>query len=308
MKSVFGKWLTRIPYIRYAYLYKHNSSFRPGHYYSPVADVDDLEERQDKIWAPRKLTGIDLNETEQKEFMAYLLKNESGLNIPWEKTPSKRYFGASPSYPYVDGIALYSMVVKCRPRNIIEIGSGSSSGCMLDACDLHGIETNFTFIEPEPQYILNKVLESNDYTNPKINIIKKRVQEVPPEYFKILQRDDILFIDSSHVSKPGSDVNYLLTEVLPILNTGVRIHFHDIYYPFEYTKEYLLELKLVWSEVYSVHNFLLFNSSFKILFFSDYMKLKLEEDDYFAADFPEAASSLFCKNPIRPKNLWIQRV
>jgi hypothetical protein len=134
------------------------------------------------------------------------------------------------------------------------------------------------------------------------------VQEVSASEFKVLQRNDILFIDSSHVSKPGSDVNYLLTEVLPLLNSGVIIHFHDIYYPFEYTKEYLLELKLLWSEVYSVHNFLLFNDSFKILFFSDYMRLQLTEDPSFAASFPQAGASQFCNNSIRPKNLWIQRV
>jgi hypothetical protein len=89
MKKLIGKILTRIPYVRYAYLYKHNASFRPGHYYSPVADVDDLRERQTEIWAEKKLLGIDLNEDTQKEFMTYLLNNESGFDIPWEKDPLK---------------------------------------------------------------------------------------------------------------------------------------------------------------------------------------------------------------------------
>jgi hypothetical protein len=179
---------------------------------------------------------------------------------------------------------------------------------MIDLCEQRGLGTKFTFIEPEPQWCLSKVLKKDDYENPGITILEKRVQEVSAAEFKLLQRNDILFIDSSHVSKPGSDVNYLLTEVLPILNSGVIIHFHDIYYPFEYTKEYLLDLKLLWSEVYSVHNFLLFNDSFKILFFSDYMRLKLTEDRSFASLYPQAASSQFCKHSTRPKNLWIQRV
>jgi len=155
---------------------------------------------------------------------------------------------------------------------------------------------------------LDNVLKKGDYNNIGIKLIRERVQKVSPADFSILEKNDILFIDSSHVSKPGSDVNYLLTEILPTLNKGVIIHFHDIYYPFEYTKEYLLELKLLWSEVYSVHNFLLFNSSFKILFFSDYMRLKVAEDPSFASTFPQAGSSHFCNHPVRPKSLWIQRI
>jgi len=307
MKKFIGKLLTRIPYIRYAYLYKHNSSFRPGHYYSPVADVDDIRDREADIWAPKKLVGVDLNEDEQKDFLTYLLNNESGFNIPSKKEPSKRYYAESPSYPYVDGVVLHAMMAKYKPKNVIEIGSGSSSGCMIDASEQYRLNTNFTLVEPTPQYCLDKVLEKGDYENLGIKLIKERVQKVSPEEFKILQRNDILFIDSSHVAKPGSEVNYLLTEVLPILNEGVIIHFHDIYYPFEYTKEYLLDLKLVWSEIYSVHNFLLFNNSFKIIFFSDQMRSKLTADASFASEFPQAASSLFCNHPVRPKNLWIQR-
>jgi hypothetical protein len=233
IKKIIGNFLTRIPYVRYAYLYKHNSSFRPGHYYSPVADVDDLRERQADIWADKKLPGIDLNDDAQKEFMTYLLNNESNLDIPWEKEPSKRYYGNSPSYQYVDGIVLHAMMAKYAPRNVIEVGSGASSGCMIDAKEMHGFKTKFIFIEPEPQWCLDKVLKKDDYKNTGITLIKERVQKVSPDEFRILGENDILFIDSSHVSKPGSDVNYLLTEILPTLNKGVIIHFHDIYYPFE---------------------------------------------------------------------------
>ena len=308
MNKILGRILTRIPYIRYAYLYKHNTSFRPGHYYSPVADVDDLKARQEEIWAPRDLPGIDMNSEAQRECLRFLLENETALDIPMKQLPPKRYYGESASYPYVDGVVLQSMLARFKPRNVMEVGSGFSSGGMLDVCEKYGLKTQFTFIEPEPKWCLSAVLRKDDYSNPQIKVIEKRVQEVHTSEFSILQRNDILFIDSSHVSKPGSDVNYLLTQVLPRLNSGVIVHFHDIYYPFEYTKEYLLELGLLWSEVYSVHNFLLFNDQFKILFFSDYMRQKVNEDPAFAASFPQAASSAFCKNPIRPKNLWIQRV
>jgi hypothetical protein len=56
------------------------------------------------------------------------------------------------------------------------------------------------------------------------------------EKFAALGENDILFIDSTHVAKVGSDVNYLFFEVLPNLNPGVLIHIHDIFYPFELSK------------------------------------------------------------------------
>lgn len=109
------------------------------------------------------------------------------------------------------------------------------------------------------------------------------------------------------VGKMLTSIPYIRHAYLSKHNKGVLIHFHDIYYPFEYTREYLLEMKLVWNEVYNVHNFLLFNSSFKILFFSDYMRLKLAENAAFASNFPQIKASLYFNHPTRSKNFWIQR-
>jgi predicted O-methyltransferase YrrM len=304
MKKLIGKILLNTPYLRHAYLSKHHSRFRPGHYYSPVPDVDELNERQEEIWRTKQLPGIELNEGEQKEFLDYLLKNESNFSVPHKKDVSKLYSGDMLSYPYVDGVVLHAMMAKFRPKHVIEVGSGSSSVCMIDASVQHGIGTKFTFVEPEPQYCLDNVLKQEDREKHGVTLIKKRVQEVSAESFSILKNNDILFIDSSHVSKAGSDVNYILTEILPTLNKGVIVHFHDIYYPFEYTREYLLQEKLVWNEVYSLHNFLLFNSAFKIIFFSDYMRLKTMEDRNFKTN----KSSDFLADPVRPKNIWIQRM
>jgi hypothetical protein len=105
-------------------------------------------------------------------------------------------------------------------------------------------------------------------------------------------------IDNSHVSKTGSDVNYVMTEILPRLNKGVLIHIHDIFFPFEYPKDWLLDLKLNWNEIYVVHNFLLFNDHFEILFFSDYMQQKLGHE--YRSRIP-----LFFKD--RPGSLWLRK-
>ena len=160
------------------------------------------------------------------------------------------------------------MLNKLKPRKLIEVGSGFSSALILDTKDeflKYPIE--LTFIDPNPQDRLTALLKDEDYKT--TTIIKDIVQNTSIETFRELKENDILLIDNSHVSKTGSDVNYLMTDILPNLNKGVVVHIHDIFYPFEYPKEWLFNTRLNWNEIYSVHNFLLFNSAFKILFFSD---------------------------------------
>lgn len=124
-----------------------------------------------------------------------------------------------------------------------------------------------TFVEPYPT-LLKKLIKNKATDDYKI--INKKVQEVSIDVFKELKEGDFLFIDSSHVSKTGSDVNYELFEILPSLNSGVIIHIHDIFYPFEYPKEWVLEGRN-WNENYLLRAFLSYNKDFEILFFSQYL-------------------------------------
>ena len=87
----------------------------------------------------------------------------------------------------------------------------------------------------------------------------------------MLEKNDILFIDSTHVSKAGSDVNYILFEILPTLKEGVIIHFHDVFYPFEYPQGWI-EKGFAWNEDYLLRAFLMYNSNFELLFFNTYME------------------------------------
>ena len=167
-----------------------------------------------------------------------------------------------------DAIVLYSMLRKHRPKRIIEIGSGFSSAAMLDVNDLfldHSIK--FTFIEPNPQRLMG-LLNQTDRTN--IKIIESLAQRVSLDLFAELQENDILFIDSSHVAKLGSDVNHIIFNILPQLNSGVLVHFHDIRYPFEYPRS-TIEMGIAWNEAYFLRAFLMFNEQFRIHFFNSYM-------------------------------------
>lgn len=298
-ENIFGRILSKLPYLRYAHLYRKNVAHRPGHFYSPVVDLDDLESRQAQIWSAKSLKGVNMNEAQQRQLMDDMA--EAAKVIPFSSQPSQnnlRYYFDNKTYAHADGMALFNILLKFKPKRVIEIGSGFSSALMLDTNDkVLNNSIHFTFIEPNPDISLRRLLRQEDYKNTDVK--QQLVQEVDPQIFTTLQENDILMIDNSHVSKTGSDVNYLMSEVLPILNKGVIIHIHDIFYPFEYPKEWLFEHKLNWNEIYTVHNFLLFNNTFEILFFSDFVQQQTK------AQYADKAP-LFFKD--RPSSLWLRKV
>src|SRR5450756_1321944 len=118
-----------------------------------------------------------------------------------------------------------------------------------------------TFIEPYPGR-LRSLLRAEDAKS--CTIVEKTVQNADLNLFTALEAGDILFIDSSHVSKAGSDVNYLLFEIFPRLKPGVWIHIHDIFSGFEYPDAWLKEGR-AWNEDYIIRAFLQFNDSFEIM-------------------------------------------
>ncbi len=129
-------------------------------------------------------------------------------------------------------------------------------------------------------------------------ILEKGVQDVPLSVFECLEANDILFIDSTHVCKTGSDVNYLFFEVLPRLKPGVVVHVHDIFHPFEYPKRWVMEGR-AWNEVYLLRAFLQFNSAFKVLLFANYLSTFHRES--LVAALPMCQGNF-------GGNIWLQRV
>ena len=89
---------------------------------------------------------------------------------------------------------------------------------------------------------------------------------------------DILFIDSSHTVKIGGDVNYLFFEVLPRHKPGVIVHVHDIFLPFEYRRDWVLDEFRFWNEQYLLQAFLTFNSEFEVLLANSYLNHYHQED------------------------------
>jgi hypothetical protein len=166
-----------------------------------------------------------------------------------------------------DATVYYAMLQHLRPRRIMEIGSGFTSALALDARERGLPDLELTFIEPYPDRLYD-LLGERDRAN--CTIIPSPVQDVPIESFDQLGEGDILFVDNSHVAKTGSDVNWIMFNVMPRLADGVVVHIHDIHWPFEYIAEWLEDGRS-WSEIYLVRAFLMFNGRCSVLLFNDWM-------------------------------------
>jgi predicted O-methyltransferase YrrM len=255
----------------------------PGHFYSPIPDREEIRQREDIIFErhPSEIPGICLNTDEQLRLLEEFMGFYKELPFTAEPTDGCRYFFNNDYYCHSDGIFLYSVIRYFKPRNIIEVGSGFSSLCILDTNEKFFDDSILCqFIEPYPERLLSQ-LKPGDLERSEIT--EKKLQDVDLDLFDRLGENDLLVIDSTHVTKTGSDVNRIFFEILPRLKKGVLIHFHDIFYPFEYPKEWVYEGR-AWNEAYMLRSFLQYNNSFKIILFNTYLEQFFEEK--FMSDFP----------------------
>lgn len=238
------------------------------HFYSPIPSKNDIEiglmmSKNNE----NQFLGIDFNEGHQKSFFNSLTKHYDLFDFPLFKKDKYLYFSQNDMYGLSSGILLFSIMLELRPKRIIEIGSGFSSALMMDT-SAHFLDgkVKLTFIEPFPDRL--KMLMSNSNIE-NVEIIKKRIQDVETKVFSDLEDGDILFIDGSHISKIGSDVNKIFFEILPRLKKGVLIHIHDIFFPFEYPESFLRK-GIYWNELYILRAFLQYNDTFEIEFFNTF--------------------------------------
>lgn len=207
----------------------------PKHYYSPVQDMTWLRQNQ-RLWAKPLEPGVlgwDLND--QLQWLADTCgpyRSEVAGFGPMLAAVAEM---AGPGYGPVESQVLHCFIRKWRPARIIEVGSGVSTMCALHAARINatesGVATRQICIEPNPSPALRRAQE--------ISLVDEEVQAVDPDLFEDLQSGDLLFIDSSHAVKTGSDVHTLLFQVLPRLEAGVFVHFHDIYLPYLYPRDTL---------------------------------------------------------------------
>jgi len=270
----------------------------PGHYYSPLPDVAAVLQEWPRIVSgdPEAIQGIDLREKEQLQ----LLDGWDGFyrEQPFgeKRGGGFRYGFENGSYSYSDALFYHCIIRQFRPRRIVEIGSGHTTCVALDTSDrFFGGGIQVTCIEPYPE-LLKDLLLPGDLEG-KVKLLPVRLQDVPLEVFASLQPNDILFVDSTHVSKIGSDVNRILFDIVPRVRPGVLIHFHDVFYPFEYPRDWIAEGR-AWTEAYLLRAFLQFNDRFEIVAFNTFLESR--HPGLFESRFP-----LCLRNA--GGSLWIRR-
>lgn len=261
--------------------------FPPGHFYSPICDPADLLDRQNALWPPAAPTetkpddpSIEYNVPGQLDLLGRLAAHVCEIEFPVDASADPfRYHYRNDQYPCLDAEALFCMIRHASPARIIEIGSGFSTLIIAEVSRrFYHSAIHITCIEPFPrQFLISGV--------PGVSrLIRKPVQSIPRDVFDILTPGDILFVDSSHVSKTGSDVNHILFNILPFLRAGVYVHFHDIFLPDDYPKRWAIDEGRNWNEQYLVRAFLQFNRAFEVVWSSYLMATRFPART--AAAFP----------------------
>jgi len=243
-----------------------------NHYESPYLSINEIDGIQDENIGGDVLIGVDLNFINQNYFKEIICNKYNSynqfLNIPYH-----RYSTENGWFNKEDALVLMTMMLEFKPKKIIEIGSGFSTCVMLDVNEYClNNETKITSIEPYPERLLSKIRTNEK--NYQLNV--NSVQLCDISIFEKLEKNDILFIDSSHVAKPGGDILYEYFKIIPRLQSGVLIHIHDIFYPFTYPKKWLYEGRC-YNEAYILHAFLMNNNEYEIIYFNNFMHSNLVE-------------------------------
>jgi hypothetical protein len=241
---------------------KHGYHITPLHFYYPIPDTRELE----KIDLQKSnLSGIDLRPEGQ---LALLKENFSKFSqeyndFPLKSVNSKHFYLENDAFGGIDPYIYYCMIRHFKPKTVVEIGSGYSTLLGAQACRMDN-SARYMCIDPWPREFISSGV-------PGIEFIRQKVEDIDLNLFQQLSRNDILFVDSSHVVRTAGDVRFIILEILPRLEKGVIIHFHDIFLPFDYPKDWIILQHRFWTEQYLLQAYLAENNHIEVLFASHFM-------------------------------------
>ncbi len=223
-------------------------------FYSPIPDVYSLDKA---VWERRsELTGIDFDLERQLELLGELEPYFREFDPPERDAGPHRYYSDNPSYGRGDADLLHAMTRHHRPQRIVELGSGFTTLVLAGAVREQGGELHV--YDPYPGV-------AGPETRGVTSFKPVSAQDVPVSVFEELEAGDFLIVDTTHTVKIGGEVNRIVLEILPRLAPGVVVHFHDIFLPYEYPREWAERFGLYWSEQYLLQAFLALNSGYEVV-------------------------------------------
>jgi len=275
----------------------------PVHFYEPIPDTRQLSP---SLWEkPGEMVGVRF---EDEVYLNLLNTFRTAFHAEYTSFPldpssnPHDFFLNNGFLSPGDAEILYCMVRHFKPLKILEIGSGYSSLLMLQALRSNrsenpGLTPRLTCMDPYPRPFIRGI---EGTASNLVQFKETPLENVGWDTFTDLEVNDILFLDSSHVVRTGSDVNMLVLEVIPRIKPGVLIHFHDIFLPEEYPEIWVKQMGRFWGEQYLLQAFLAFNQEFEILWPGAYMRLHYPQE-------VEAAIPSFHMNRNWMGSFWIRR-
>lgn len=190
-----------------------------------------------------------------------------------------------------DAEVLYAIIRSFRPRTVVEVGCGNSTQITRQAIIDGELDTRLICVDPYPRTEIAALADE---------LHRVPVQELEGgEVFRSLEAGDVLFIDSSHELRAGSDAVFLYSKVIPALPPGVLIHIHDIFLPYDYPKEWVIDDRAGrghWNEQYLVQALLIIDKVFETLWAGHYLQHTLSDfTKYFPHSDGRAAKSLWLR-------------
>lgn len=262
-----------------------------NHYYEPLFDYRKIPVDTHPV------SFLHFRDDFQLAFLRSLRYGEELIAFPRNSNRTETYRYENGSFESGDAELYYSIIRKIKPAKILEVGSGFSTLMALEAIRRNQSEDPayrcaLTCIEPYEMPFLEKL---------EVKLIRKKIEDIDPARFADLHENDVLFIDSSHIIRPGGDVLYLILKVLPRLRSGVWVHFHDIFLPGDYPAGWLRDEFRLWNEQNLLDAFLTGHGEFEIVCSLNYLKNKYKEE--VSAAFPVLA-----REPDRqPGSFWIYK-
>jgi hypothetical protein len=201
--------------------------FLPRHFYSSIPSLRELS-THDGWKVPSAMAGVAGTDTAaQLAFLRDCCRSLDFTQYSVHARACER--NGEEGYGFVESDVLFAFITRHLPARIIQVGAGVSTAIILHAAEVAGYKPEILCVDPYPNRFLTR-----SAANGAIRLIARKVQDMDVGRLTVLRPGDLLFVDSTHAVKPGSDVNYLVLEVLPLLPAGVWVHFHDISFPYDY--------------------------------------------------------------------------